>query len=181
MNTEMQILYWFQGLHNPILDKVMIVITTFGKAGIFWILLTLAMLIFSKKPKKMAWTSMVALVLSVIVVNLILKNLVCRERPCWVDETVKMLVKVPKDFSFPSGHSSASFASAVSIFLYRKKEGIAALVLATLIAVSRLYLFVHWPTDVLVGSLLGIVEAIVAYFIVRFVYDKFIDKKAKTV
>jgi undecaprenyl-diphosphatase len=91
-----------------------------------------------------------------------------------------MLIKIPKDFSFPSGHSSASFASAVSIFLYRKREGICAIVLASLIAISRMYLFVHWPTDVLVGILLGITEAIVAYFIVRFVYKRFIDKRVKT-
>ena len=180
MNIELQILHWFQGLHNPVLDKIMIAITSLGNAGVFWVLLTILMLIFSKKSKKMAWTSGVALLLSLIVVNLILKNTVCRERPCWIDDSVKMLIKIPKDFSFPSGHSSASFASAVSIFLYRKREGVCALVLATLIAVSRMYLFVHWPTDVLVGILLGITEAIVAYFIVRYVYKRFIDKPVKT-
>ncbi len=176
---EMQILHWFQGIHNDVLDKVMVCITKLGDKGIFWIVVTILMLLLAKN-KKMGWTSAVALLLSLIVVNILLKNTVCRPRPCWIDDSVKMLVKIPKDFSFPSGHSSASFAAAVSIFLYKKKEGIAAIVLAALIAVSRMYLFVHWPTDVLVGTIIGISVAIIAYFIVKFVYERFINKGAKT-
>lgn len=82
---------------------------------------------------------------------------------------MELLVKMPRDFSFPSGHASASFASAVSVFLYYRKQGIAALVLASGIALTRLYLFVHFPTDVLVGMLLGILEALAAYVIVQYV------------
>nr|MCR5667920.1 phosphatase PAP2 family protein [Lachnospiraceae bacterium] len=106
---EMDLLQWFQGLHNPLLDKVMVVITSLGNAGIFWIVVTVAMLIFCK-DKRVAWTSALALLFSLIVVNCGLKNIVGRDRPCWIDDSVSMLVKIPKDFSFPSGHSSASFA-----------------------------------------------------------------------
>ena len=87
---------------------------------------------------------------------------------------MKLLVKNPKDYSFPSGHSSASFASAVSILQYARyrKQGIAAVILAAMIAVSRMYVFVHFPTDVFTGVILGIIEALVAGIIIRKVYEK---------
>ena len=177
---EFDLLYWFQSLHNPILDKIVVAITSLGNAGIFWILLTIAMLIFCK-DKKVAWTSALALVFSLLVINVFLKNTVMRARPCWIDDSVELLVKNPKDYSFPSGHSSASFASAVSIVQYARyrKQGIAAVVLAALIAVSRMYVFVHFPTDVLVGTILGIIEAILAGIIIRFIYRKMEEKKTR--
>ena len=176
-NWEFDLLYWFQSIHNPILDKIVVVITSLGNAGIFWILLTLVMLIVCK-DKKVAWTSALALLFSLLVINIFLKNTVMRARPCWIDDTIPLLVKNPKDYSFPSGHSSASFASAVSIVQYAKyrKQGIAAVILA-LIAVSRMYVFVHFPTDVFVGTILGIIEAILAGIIIRFIYRKREEKK----
>ena len=181
-NWEFDLLYWFQSLHNPILDKIVVVITSLGNAGIFWILLTLVMLIVCK-AKKVAWTSALALLFSVLVINVFLKNMAMRARPCWIDDTIPLLVKNPKDYSFPSGHSSASFASAVSIVQYAKyrKQGIAAVILAALIAVSRMYVFVHFPTDVFVGTMLGIVEAILAGIIIRFIYRKVEEKKTMVV
>ena len=99
----------------------------------------------------------IALILDLILCNLVLKPLAARPRPCWIDEQVKLLVAAPKDYSFPSGHSAASFAAAVSIFVMHKKEGAAAL-----IAFSRLYLFVHFPTDVLAGIAVGFICAFLA-------------------
>ena len=177
---EFDLLYWFQGLHNPVLDKIVVAITSLGNAGIFWILLTIAMLIFCK-DKKVAWTSALALLFSLLVINVILNCTVMRARHYWFDDSVTLLVKNPKDYSFPSGHSSASFASAVSIVQYARyrKQGIAAVVLAALIAISRMYVFVHFPTDVLTGTILGIIEAILAGIIVRFIYRKMEEKKTK--
>jgi len=88
---------------------------------------------------------------------------VARQRPCWLDPMVPLFIENPSDYSFPSGHSLASFEGAVSILLYHKKWGIAAVVLAALIACSRLYLFVHFPSDVVAGSLLGILIAAVVH------------------
>lgn len=175
---EFDLLYWFQGLHNPVLDKIVVAITSLGNAGIFWILLTVVMLIFCK-DKRVAWTSALALLFSLLVINIFLKNTVMRARPCWIDESVQLLIKSPSDYSFPSGHSSASFAGAVSIVQYARyrKQGIAAVILAVLIATSRLYLFVHFPTDVLTGTILGIIEAIVAGLIIRAIYRKIEAKK----
>lgn len=170
---EFDLLYWFQSIHHPLLDKIVIAVTSLGNAGIFWILLTVAMLILCK-DKRVAWTSALALLFSLLVINVFLKNMVARARPCWIDTSVSLLVKNPRDFSFPSGHSSASFASAVSIVQYAayRKPGIAAVLLAVLIAVTRIYIFVHFPTDVLAGALLGIVEALLAGFIIRKIYEK---------
>ena len=104
--------------------------------------------------------------------NLVLKPMVARDRPFWIDPTVQMLVKAPTDYSFPSGHSGASFAAAVAFVQYHRKWGIAALVVAALIAVSRMYLFIHFPTDVLVGIILGIVSGIVSGYVVRAAFRK---------
>ena len=93
-----------------------------------------------------------------------LKNIAARQRPCWLDPSVELLVAVPKDFSFPSGHSLVSFEGAVCIFLFNRKWGIPALMLAVLTAFSRLYLFVHFPTDVLAGIVMG---TVIAWSVVR--------------
>mgnify|MGYP003400856734 CR=1 FL=1 len=171
---EYSILYWFQGLHNPVLDKIAIIITSLGNAGIFWIILTVFMLIICK-DKKPAWASGIALIISLLIVNILLKNLVARSRPCWDESAlrnVKMLVNIPKDYSFPSGHSSASFAASVAIVQYRRKLGISLIILASIIALSRLYLFVHWPTDVLCGVVIGIFSGLISGVIIRYVYAK---------
>ena len=96
--------------------------------------------------------------------NVMLKNIAARQRPCWLDPSVELLVPVPKDFSFPSGHSLVSFEGAVCIFLFNRKWGIPALMLAVLTAFSRLYLFVHFPTDVLAGIVMG---TVIAWSVVR--------------
>lgn len=165
MQWEFNTLYWFQSIRNPVLDRIEPFITLFGNAGIFWILLTVAILIFVK-DKRVGITCALALASEAIIV-VILKNTVRRSRPIWLDPTVQMLVKIPKDYSFPSGHSAASFSVAVSIFLYKKRWGIAAIILAALIAISRMYLFVHFPTDVIVGTLIGISMALIFGYLVK--------------
>lgn len=93
-----------------------------------------------------------AILLSLLVGNLLLKNLVARDRPCWIDpDFLQLLVSVPKDFSFPSAHTMISVSAAAALFHYSKALGIPALVIAALVGFSRLYLFVHFPTDVLGG------------------------------
>ena len=99
--------------------------------------------------------------------NVVLKNLVMRDRPCWIDESVRLLIQNPKDFSFPSGHTLASFETAVSIFLYNRKWGVPVIVLASVIALSRLYLFVHFPTDVFAGIAIGSIVAIIVNYIMK--------------
>ena len=99
---------------------------------------------------------MAGLVLEVICCNLVLKPLVARVRPCDVNTAVQLLISRPDDFSFPSGHTGASFAAVSALCCSRSRLWIPSLVLAVLIAFSRLYLYVHYPTDILAGMLLGI-------------------------
>lgn len=158
---DFSILYALQHLHNAVLDPLMVGISSLGNAGWIWIALTAVFLILPKY-RKCGIRMAIALILDLILCNLVLKPLVARPRPCWIDEQIKLLVAAPKDYSFPSGHSAASFAAAVTVFVMHKKEGIAALVLACLIAFSRLYLFVHFPTDVLAGIVIGFICAFLA-------------------
>lgn len=180
---EIQILHWFETLHNPITNPIFYVITTLGNAGWFWIVLAVLMLtVLPKKYKKAGLTMAIALILSLIFCNGIMKHLWARPRAFWVVgqnfvvgnefENLYGIFNSIHDYSFPSGHSSASFAAAVSIFMWRKKEGTAALVLAALIAFSRLYFTVHYPTDVLVGTITGALYGVAAYFIVKALINK---------
>lgn len=162
---ELDILHAIAEMHNGVLDKIMMFITALGNAGIIWIALAVVMLFF-KKYRKCGISTAIALVFSLIICNLILKNLVARVRPFDADLTLIPLVR-EDSFSFPSGHTSASFAAAISIFHYHKKEGIAAIILALLIGFSRLYVSVHYPTDVLGGIVTGAAAAILSIFIVK--------------
>lgn len=127
------------------------------------------------KTRKTGIIVAAALLMDLILCNLILKNLVARVRPYDVNTAIAILIKKPLDFSFPSGHTAASFAAMTALFLAKmKKAWIAALVLAVLIAFSRLYFYVHYPTDVLGGAVVGILSGIIGYAIV----EK-IDKRRK--
>lgn len=166
MSWEFSFLYFLQELHNPVLDKIMVFITSIGNGGLIWIGLAVFM-IFFKKYRKCAISIGISLLLMELIGNVILKEWIMRDRPCWIDPAVELLVKAPSGYSFPSGHTFSSFASAITVFLNHKKEGIAAIVLASLIAFSRMYIFVHFPTDILGGMVFGTGVAVLVYFMVH--------------
>lgn len=161
---EFEILYAINNLHNPILDKIMIAITSLGNAGIVWIVIAIGLLLFPK-TRKCGILMSISLLLGLIIGNVVLKNIIARDRPCWIDENIKLLIPIPQDFSFPSGHTLASFEAAVMIYLHNKKCGILSFALAVLIAFSRMYLFVHFPTDVLAGMILGMGISFTVYYV----------------
>lgn len=188
---ELQILHWFESLHNPVLDAIMYGITFLGDKGWFWIALSLAFLVIPvfKKDRKLGMAMLFGLVLSVIFCNGIMKNLVARPRPFWAEgatpdnpiisnefgENFYGIFNVFKgidDWSFPSGHTSASFAAAWAIILWDRKKGIPAMILAALIAVSRMYLNVHFPSDVAVSLVLGSIYGIIGFFITKVIMKK---------
>ena len=163
MNIELSILDWIQTLHTPFLDKIMVFITRLGDAGIIWIVLSIVLLLIPKTRKSGA-VMVAALVVDVLLCNIVLKNLVARTRPYAVNTGVHLLVAKLHDYSFPSGHTAASFASVTALYLAgEKKLWKFALVLACLIAISRLYLYVHYPTDVLGGILFGVISGYLGY------------------
>lgn len=153
--------YIYANMHTGFLDTVMPFVSSLANAGRIWILLAFVLLIVPK-TRKIGAALALALVLDFVVVNLIMKNAFCRIRPFDINTAVELLVKPPRDYSFPSGHTAASFASAAAIFCCNRKWGIAALVFAAIIAFSRLYLYVHYPTDVLAGAVTGIIIGILS-------------------
>ena len=171
---EFEILYAINNLHNPVLDKIMIAITSLGNAGLIWIAIAV-FLLFIRKTRKCGALMLVSMLLGLIIGNGVLKNLIARDRPCWIDTNIPLLIPNPLDYSFPSGHTLASFEAAVMIFLHNKKWGTISFVLAIIIAFSRMYLFVHFPTDILGGMILGTVTSIAVYY----GYEKIKNKKEK--
>ena len=159
MAWEFSFLYALQEIHNPILDKIMLGITAFGEGGIFWIAIGVVCLMF-KNQRKMGLQLLLSMLGTFILGNLIIKNLVARPRPCDIDAAVTLLLSRPHGHSFPSGHTINSMVAAVALFLNNKKIGIPAIILATLIGFSRMYLFVHFPTDVIAGIVIAVLVAI---------------------
>ena len=157
---DLPILRWIaEHLHSPFGDAVMPFVTFLGDGGWIWIAMALVLLCIPKY-RQIGLNMAVALLMGVIVCNLTLKPMVGRMRPFdyeWLHfgNRIALLIPAPTDFSFPSGHTIASFESATVLLIKRKDWGILALLLAILIAFSRLYLYVHYPTDVLTSILLG--------------------------
>lgn len=162
---ELSILYWIQGMHTPLLDKVVPAFSSLGNSGICFIFIGVALLLFSK-TRKTGVLVLLSLFVGFLIGNVALKNLVMRDRPCWIDQTVPLLINSPHDFSFPSGHTLAAFETAFSVFLINRRWGVSLLAFAVLMGLSRMYLFVHFPTDVLSGMVLGI---FIAWFVSRIV------------
>ena len=171
---DFAILYALNNIHSDLLNKIMIGLTYLGEKGIFMILISV-ILLFNSKTRKCGIFMLISLSLGLIIGNGIIKNIVARERPCWIDTSINLLIANPKDYSFPSGHTLAAFETAVTIYLFNKKYGIPSIILAILIGISRLYLFVHFPTDVLGGAILGTTIAISVFIIGNRIINKKIN------
>lgn len=152
---DRSVLNFIKELQNPVLNLIMPLITALGNGGIIWIVTAAAALSF-KKTRRCSIAIAAALLLVLISGSLILKPLIARPRPFMLDDSINLLINAPSDFSFPSGHTYSSAASAYVIYHFNKRYGIIAWILAGLIAFSRLYLMVHFLTDILGGTLLGI-------------------------
>ncbi len=156
MNLDWQILHAIQQhLVCPFLDTWMPRITALGNGGLIWILAALGLLC-TKKYRRHGVLLLGGLVLGVILGNRLLKHLVARPRPCWLDQSVPLLIANPTDYSFPSGHTLSSVIGATVLTGADRRFGYAAIPLAALIAFSRLYLYVHFPSDILGAVLLGL-------------------------
>ncbi|HWP80489.1 MAG TPA: phosphatase PAP2 family protein [Candidatus Acidoferrum sp.] len=142
-------------LHSEVPDFVMPFISALGSGCLVWFALA-AVLLMMRETRPAGAALLLALVFSLAACDLILKPLVARPRPFEVNTAVRLLIPPPGGYAFPSGHTSAAFAATAA--LYKSRRPLlwrAAFVLAVLIAFSRLYLYVHYPSDVLAGALLG--------------------------
>lgn len=177
---EMNLLLELQKMHCDALNYIFSFLSAITAHGELWIGLCIVLLCF-KKTRKIGITMFFALLMEVILADLILKPLQIRNRPCFYEEIVARyevekvnlmgMVKywLPKELprSFPSGHAGASFAASVSVFLYHKKGGIISILVAIAICFSRMYLFLHFPLDVLTGIVFGILMAFLSYYLVN--------------
>ena len=176
ISFDLPILEWIQAhLQCTFLDKSMPIITLFSDGGIFWIAVAVVLLIFPKY-RKVGFSMGAALILGVLVCNVTMKPLIARIRPYDLQETlgnhINLLISVQHDYSFPSGHTIASFEACVVLLIKDKRMGIPATILACLIAFSRLYLYVHYPTDVIFSVFAGILFAFLGCAIVNAVYRR---------
>ncbi len=154
---DQNILYWIQeNVRNPFLNPIFIFVTRLGDGGFIW-LVTAFVLLLVKKYRKSGLTILLSLIVSTILVDEILKKIVCRARPFHAMPGLTALIPEPGSYSFPSGHTTTSFAAATVIMLcLPRKYGIIGYFLAGCIGFSRMYLGVHYPSDVLAGIMLGI-------------------------
>ncbi len=176
ISFDLPILDWIQAhLQCAFLDKAMPIVTLFGDGGVFWIAVAVVLLFF-RQYRKTGFSMLAALILGVLVCNVTLKPLIARIRPYDLQETlgktIPLLISAHHDYSFPSGHTIASFEACVVLLIHDKRMGIPATILACLIAFSRLYLYVHYPTDVIFSLFAGIGFAFLGNAIVNAVYRR---------
>ena len=176
---ESGIILWIQeNVRGPVGNVFWQFITHLGDEGYLWIAMGVVLLFF-KKTRPIGFTVLVSLLLDFLTINVVLKELVARPRPFVVNELIEPLVGGVSPYrSFPSGHSGGSFAAMFALYRWvPKKIGIPALFLASLVALSRLYVGVHYPTDILAGFVIGFVCSALAYAVVKMVMNKRGEKK----
>jgi len=143
-----------------------------GSYGQLWLIIAALLLIF-KGTRKAGISVVIAYLAVYLLGQIVLKQLISRPRPCQIDQTFAMLVARPSSSSFPSTHSAWAFGAATAIFMQHRKLGAAAYAVAALIAFSRMYMFLHFPTDVLFGTALGIALGVLAHWITKALWKRF--------
>lgn len=158
-------------LRCAFLDYFMPLVSALGSHGEIWIFAGL-LLCFTKKYRKAGILVLAGLLAGYICGNLLLKNIIARPRPCWIYPDIALLIPTPQDFSFPSGHTLSSFIGAILLTKTNKRFGYGAIPLAVLMAFSRLYLYVHYPTDILGGVILATVISFAVWRIGNKIFQK---------
>ena len=156
-------------------------ITLFGEAGVFWLILGAIFLLF-RRTRKGGLAMLIAISTGFLLSNIILKNAVARIRPYDVSTMVTLAVKRLTDFSFPSGHTTASMSAGLALFYVDRKLGLPALILGILISISRLHLYVHYPSDVLAAVCVALITSLIGFIVAELImrkFDPWFDAKLK--
>ena len=172
MDWEFYILNYIQDhIRNNQLDVIMPLISMLGAGGVLWVIMTVISLI-TKKHRSLGTKLAFSLITDLLVCNATIKPIVNRIRPYDLNSTVQLIVPPEIDPSFPSGHTFFAFSAATICFLYNKKLGIVMYLIAAMIAFSRLYLYIHFPTDVMCGAFFGTLTALLSWFLYKYFFEK---------
>jgi undecaprenyl-diphosphatase len=185
LGFDLAVFEWVQSIQSHFLTAIMTTVTTLGDEGIIFIVLGLVLLC-TKKYRKAGVSILVALVVMLLLNNIVLKELIARPRPFNLDpETYDWWYEVykypyfkihqPSSFSFPSGHTSSAFAAAIALLCHDRKLGIPTTIFAAIMGFSRIYVEVHYCTDVIGGAIVGIIYALIGVLIAKLVYP-YVDK-----
>lgn len=175
--VDFAILDWIQAhLKCGFLDFLMPKVTLFAEHGIFFIAVGVILLIFRSK-RRCGITLLSGMAGGYLIANMIIKKVVARPRPFSINTAIELIVSAPKDFSFPSGHTLNAFIAATILMYFDKRLGIPALVIAVLVAFSRMYLYVHYPSDVFAAVIMGIAFGIAAIVISNLISKKWKERK----
>ena len=194
LNFDLIVFQWIQSVQNEFLDALMVGITTLGNGGAVFIAIGLVLL-FTKKYRKAGLAVIVALLVMLLCNDLFLKEFFARPRPFILLETdpekyafwgrgyvYPELISKPTSFSFPSGHTASAFAAAIALLWHNRKIGVPVTIFSVLMGFSRIYVEVHYCTDVIAGVISGTICALVAVLIVKYLFpvvDKGLNKIRK--
>ena len=174
---ELQILDSLQTIHTPVLDRIMIGFSRLEDYGLIWIILDVILLLIPR-TRTAGKVLLLGILLEAVGVNLILKPLVARTRPYEVNPAAELITREMWDYSFPSGHTAIAFTAVTVLYLTKMKPlWQIALPVACLIAFSRMYLYVHFPTDVAAGVILGILFGVLGFRLEEWITKRQADTK----
>ncbi len=156
-----KVLLWLAKRHTKFLNRLLIFVTTTGDNGFIWFALCLPFLLMNKW-RLTGFTILAAMGIASLTGEVTIKHIVKRVRPCNKAFEGYLLIENPPHYSFPSGHTTASFAVAAVFMCMCQQWYLPVLLYALLISFSRLYLLVHYPSDVIAGMLIGTVCGLVA-------------------
>lgn len=180
MPWEINFLNGIQSIRSSFLDNFIKIYTNLGSTVA--IIAIIVLLLVFKKTRRVGIDCAVTLILGLLLGNLLLKHTIMRQRPYFdpaaLVNQMSLIIKDPVGLSFPSGHTIGSFDVAFTIFLNNKKWGTVALIIAATVAFSRMYLFVHFPTDIIEGILVAAIASILTVYIIKPFYKKLADKIA---
>ena len=150
-------------------------ISLLAEKGILFIIIAIVFMMF-RRTRKLGICMFGAIVCGAIITNFVLKDIIARPRPFIASETYKLWWEaagavLEDGFSFPSGHATATMAAMTAVFLYcNKKYSWLGFIVVVLMGVSRNYLMVHYPSDILGGVISGLIGAVIAYYITKLIY-----------